>query len=481
MSTVTLNAYSKSYPTITNRIQASVSLTSAPLAIIASIIDSAAGHPQRTWSFPGLNRENYDFQLNEIDASGNVVNNLALFSVTPGELEGQTVRQEEQPMVGLTPGFVSGQNSFTFDGSETSPGSGIFKPDYRDWVIRPSELTGRGILVLGLDYSWDKVLGKFKLLLTGDIFQENNYYNIYFEPKLNSAGYSVSSVNDFQFKVIDSSTTLLAGDFGKKVIIEPSSGYIEIKLPLISTVPQGRSMMVENSGSASCAKFLTQGSDTLNFPGGLLMILQHESFYIYKYSRPGVGDEYRVSNIDGNFKRVGESVSDDNLSYGVYNKKLLDGRDGNLLSEDARIYNQFVLNLPLLQVCNYDDWTTGNNKYMYSLANSSNPANFGKFKFPDRRGIYERNNYFGRAGDYISDDVKPHKHKNGIADNNAKGRAFIYGWTSDGLPGVSENPIQTENNLLQIQGFTATDSLGDNITGAETCPKSYLINKYVLI
>jgi hypothetical protein len=480
MPTVTLNAYSKSFPSITNRIRASIALTSSPSAIIASIIDTTVGHPQRVWSFPGLNRNNYDFSLDEIDSSGNPINNLALFSVTPGQLNGQIVRYEEQPQVDVTPGFVSGTNTFTFDGTETFPGSGILKPDYLGWDITPSELTGRGILVDGTDYSWNKVTGVFNLLLPGDVFQSNNFYNIYFEPQLNPAGFSVSTINDFQFTFVNSTSNLSTSDFGKKVIVEPGSGYIELTLPLLSTVPEGRYMMVENSGSASCAKFLTLGSDIINFAPGLLMALSGESFYIYKYTRIGVGDEYRVCNADGNFKRVGESVSDDNIS-GLINKKLLDGRDGLLSSEDERLYQQFVLNLPLNQVCNYDDWTIGNNKYLYSFANSANPANANKFKFPDRRDLYERNNKTGKSGDYLDDDVKPHKHKNGVADNNAVGRPFVYGWTTDDMPGSSENPIQTEGNPLQIQGYTATDAGGTNVSGVETRPKSYLINKYVLI
>jgi len=476
MPTVTLNAYSKSFPSITNRIQASIALTSAPLAVLASIIDSTVGHPQRTWSFPGLNRDNYDFSLDEIDGSGNKINNLALFSVTPGQLNGQIIRAEEQPQVDVTPGFTSGLTTFTFDGTETSPGSGIFKPDYRTWDITPSELTGRGILVDGLDYTWDKVLGKFDLLITGDVFAANAYYNIYFEPQLNPAGFSVPTINDFGFSFYDATANLLTSDFGKKVIIEPASSYIELTLPLLSTVAPGRYMMVEHSGGVSCAKFLTQGSDAIKFINGNLFILPNESFYIYTD-----GSDYRVCNTDGNFKTVGELVSDDNVASDVYNKKPLDGSDGIVLSECARLYEQLVLNLPITQVCDYDNWATGNNKYLYSFANSLNPANSGKFKFPDRRSLYERNNNTGKAGDYLDDDVKSHRHKNGIADNNSTGRPFVYGYTTDGMPGASESPIQTEGNPRQIQGYTATDASGTGVTGSETRPKSYLINKYVLI
>ena len=55
--------------------------------MVASIIDTTAGHPTRVYSFSGLPRNNYGFSLDEIDGSGNVVNNLALFDVVPGQVD----------------------------------------------------------------------------------------------------------------------------------------------------------------------------------------------------------------------------------------------------------------------------------------------------------------------------------------------------------------------------------------------------------
>ena len=113
---------------------------------------------------------------------------------------------------------------------------------------------------------------------------------------------------------------------------------------------------------------------------------------------------------------------------------------------------------------------------MFSRANSSNPSFYGFFRVPDRRNLYERNNSSsGKAGDYQDDDVKPHRHKNGVSDNNSPGRPFVYGWTTDEMPGASESPIKTEVNPNQVQGYTATDG------GTETRPKSYLINKYIIL
>ena len=94
-----------------------------------------------------------------------------------------SARNDEQIIVGTTPGFNAGLQAVVFDGTETFIGSGLYKPDYRGWVIVPSELTGRGILALGLDYSWDKDTGTFILLQVGDILETGTYYNIHFEPK----------------------------------------------------------------------------------------------------------------------------------------------------------------------------------------------------------------------------------------------------------------------------------------------------------
>ena len=84
-----------------------------------------------------------------------------------------SVRDDEQIKVGVTPGFVSGANSFTFDGTNG-------RPDYRGLSIVPSELNGRGIIINGLDYSWDAITGKFTLLLAGDKFIDESVYNIHF-------------------------------------------------------------------------------------------------------------------------------------------------------------------------------------------------------------------------------------------------------------------------------------------------------------
>src|SRR5580765_8446263 len=94
----------------------------------------------------------------------------------------------------------------------------------------------------------------------------------------------------------------------------------------------------------------------------------------------------------------------DIISSNVYNKKLLDGSIESI-NKYARLYNEIVLNLPLGQAVAFADWLTGNNKYFYSLDNGS-----GQFHFPDRRGVFEKNNSVSNAGFFESEQVGPHTH-----------------------------------------------------------------------
>jgi len=470
MSTTTvLNAYSKGYPSITNRIKASVYTQSNPTAIVASIIDVTAGHPARTWSFPGLPRQNYGFSLDEINAGGFVVNNLALFAVVPGPVDGLLTRNDEQIKCGLTPGFVPGATSFVFDGTEFPAASGFFKPNYIGWEIVPSELTGRGILVRDLlDYTWDKVTGTFQLTQAGDIFPASMFYNIHFNPVQNPIGGSYPTVKDFLINFIDSSTTLDDTYFGSKLICEPATEYIEVTLPDITTIPSGRPMMVEVGGSSlSCVKIIPYGSNTINFLSGNIYALPSESFWIYRYlSSDLTVDEWRISESSGNFRVVGNSLSSDQVQSGIVNAQLLNGLQGDILLH-ARIYNEFVLNLPVSQVVDYDSWATGTggiNKLFFSLANSANPSFLGKFRFPDRRNFFERNNSSGKAGDYFTDKIKQATY------NVLFNTRYNYG---SGMPfGLTDG----------VGGATATIPLIIGDAGAlETQPKNYLTNKYILL
>lgn len=455
MSTVVLDVYTKAYPSITNRIKASVARQSAPLAIVASIIDTTVGHPERTWSFPGLPRDNYAFSLDEIDSGGFPINNLALFSVVPGTVDGMLVRDDEQIQVDNTVGLAAGAVSFVFDGTGG-------KPNYIGWNITISEMYARGIMQKGdIDFTWNKLTGEFAFIQPGDQFQSGQWYNVHFDPIVNTVGNSYPTLRDFGIELITTDTTLTDVQFGKKIIVEPASNLITLTLPAIASIVEGRPMMLEASESATmfCIK-VVKVDGTIEWLRGNIYMLPGERLSIYVYSRSGT-PEWRVCDVDGNFRNVGQIVSEDNIQADVFNKQLF---DGSIVDADqfARIYNEFVLNLPITQVCNFDDWTTGDNKYLYSLANSTNPTYLNKFRFPDRRGLFERNNSVGKAGDHQAQDT-----------------LFTYKYTTG--TGSGQGAITTG---LGYQGGppAAAQFRYDNLTvGTETRPENYLINKYVLL
>lgn len=456
--TTVLNAYSSAYPLITNRIRASIFAQDNPTALVASIIDTTVGHPIRTYSFPGLPRNNYGFLLEEIDGSDVVVRNLAKFDVVPGEYEGFLIRGDEQIRVDETLGFNAGLSTVTFDGTGG-------KPDYRNWEITPSELTGRGILARGLDYSWDKITGIFTLLTASDVLAADTYYNIHFDPVPNPIGNSYPTIRDFTINEIVTSETINPGFFGSKLLLSPSGTYMEVALPDITTVVEGRPLMVEaaDTGVMYCCKFTT--ASPIKFAKGNLFILPNESFTIYRH-----GTNWRVCEANGNFLRVGQSVSDDSIQAEVFNKVLLNG--GRLsTSQYARLYYDFILSLPLLQTVAYDSWNTAPTKY--TLENSVFPGNIGYFLIADRRNLFERNNSItGKSGDYALESLKSHFHYNGVADDTAQ--LFVYGGVNVDMPGLATKSIQSENTARSFQGITRVTG------GLETAPSHYLINKYIL-
>lgn len=578
---------------------ASIYTQDNPNAIIASIIDTTPGHPERVYDFLGLPRQNYGFRLDEIDGAGLVLANYAKFAVVPGEREGTLCRADEQYQVGTTAGFVAGATSFVFDGA-SSPGTsgstlsvpytgkptassaaftlagvpkpgdyirvdfslnpapgpmndysvettviggwglteiiadlktkidalvdntlaysldgnnglrvrgfdnalltvfttiigglpGETKPDFVGWDIVPSELTGRGILVEGLDYSWDKETATFQLLQPGDILTDGTYWNFKFNCEDSGYTDSYPTIRDFGINRITETTTLDHTYFGKKLICEPVGVYMEVNLPLIDTIPEGREMMVEVGGEGLlCVKFIPAGGAIINYLRGAIYAMAGESFSIYKYIRDGV-HEWRISAADGNFRSCGQTVGDDQLQPDLFNKQALDGTIANVL-QYARVYNEIVLNLPINQLVDFDAWSTGKNKYFFSRANSADIGNAGKFRFPDRRGLFERNNQFGKAGDWLPDQLGNHMHELPFRDGTPGG---VAGWgVSSGRPAINWGLIAAGGGTIrgitsQPARQTSTTTISfykeDGISlvgGTETNPVHYLINRYILL
>jgi len=112
-------------------------------------------------------------------------------------------RNDEQIQVGTTPGLVAGSYFFVFDGSETFVGSGIFKPDYRLTDPVFSFVSGTGILIKGVEYAWDYTEGNFSLIQPGNVFQDNQWYNVHFQPVPGLLPSAVGIVIDYRFFILD--------------------------------------------------------------------------------------------------------------------------------------------------------------------------------------------------------------------------------------------------------------------------------------
>lgn len=106
------------------------------------------------------------------------------------------IRNDEQIKVGETTGLVSGSSFFLFDGT-------LGRPDYRGFNIVITEISGRGILITGVDFSYSSITGRFDLLQNGDVFPEDTYYNVHFEPDNSISVVPPSSIIDISFFILD--------------------------------------------------------------------------------------------------------------------------------------------------------------------------------------------------------------------------------------------------------------------------------------
>lgn len=109
------------------------------------------------------------------------------------------VKNDEQIKVGVTPGLVAGTSFFIFDGTAG-------KPDYRQFELTISELTGRGIMAKGLDYTWNPSTGRFDLLQHNefaDVFILNTYYNVHFNSLGQPDFYEANALINSSFFVRD--------------------------------------------------------------------------------------------------------------------------------------------------------------------------------------------------------------------------------------------------------------------------------------
>lgn len=472
MSTLALDIVTSSYPTISNNIETRIYLQSDPLAIIASL-NYPAPHPQRVWAFPGLDRANYLFRIFEMSGSSILRQLGDDMDVNPSSNGGASQRATEQIEADSTTGFTSGVNTVTFDGTSGAE-------DWRGEEISTLDrMGGIGPMKKGIDYSWNHTTGRLTLLQPGDVFGPHEWFNVDFALKITDGTDSVPAyIPQFSTpKLISANYSVSAGiDMGGLLILDPSGVYLELQLPNLDTVVAGKILSLEMRRASvnKCGKIKTWPGQTIDWLAGArvdLYMCPQETIKLYKFIDATDPDHpvsmWRILDPCGNWLRLGEQVVDDNLAANVFNKLPLIGQDGDILAL-ARFYNDYVTQLGA-QVCNYDDWATGNNKYKFSLANSTNPGDAGKFKIPDRRNIFERITDGTRLpGDWQTSAVGPHTHP----INGGSGGAGVVGIT----PGTNEGISGGGHN----GGAYAVKQTGLNL-GSETYPANIAVRKYLLV
>jgi hypothetical protein len=174
-----------------------------------------------------------------------------------------------------------------------------------------------------------------------------------------------------------------------------------------------------------------------------------------------VADRWRVFKADGNFRTVGRIITTDaDITVQEFNCVPMDGASLST-SDYARLYEDYVQQLPPSQVCNFADWTTGNNKYKYSYASG------GFFRVPDRRDMFLRNTAgTDLPGVYQADNV-------GSFSGNLslpKGNSYT-GAPNNTRLGNGGDPTAENKNIP----FTYTAAI------TETRPKSVIVKQYVLV
>jgi len=452
MATVTLNIFTAAFPLITtNDLKYVVYAASDPGVEVASQTFSPV-HPARTVSFPGLNRINYIWKLLEMNGI-TVVAERASFNVVPDNSEFR-YKSPIEIQTDLTPGIVNGATSFVFDGT-----GGTY--DWRGWNIF-TERVGMDTMQRDVEYSWDSVTGTFTLLLSGDSFQPTEKFNFEFELLIQTSS-GVPPAELFSgVMIVTGTTTLVAGDAGKKIIIKGASPYFVITLPDISVTPASVPFYFESGvGSHVCVRIATAGSDVIDWMKGSRTDLKiGPCEYLTLYKNTDGGAKWRVHDYEGNFLKVGRIITTDADIADEYNAVEMDGSSLSI-NNYARLYEDFVQQLPPSQVVNFGDWATGDNKYKFSYASG------GLFKVPDRRNLFDRNSDGSvLPGVYSADKVGP---ISGATATINKGNSYT------GPP----------NNNIFGNGAASPESkdipIAISTGNTETVPKHYVTRKFILV
>jgi hypothetical protein len=465
MSTIFANLSTTAIST-SNNVKVALYKESDPLAEVTSqtFANIAGVVPERQWSFPGLDRTNYICKVLEVDGSSNILQQYNRFEFVPNENETEwkdpiLIQIGATAIPGGSGAFPAGVNTVTV-------------PGWVGWDIE-AERIGAGTMKKGIDYTWNITTGVWALLAVGDVFVDGEYFFVTFAPRVNIGGgvNNASGALFSQRKLVTNSVTLTASDIGKKILVQGAVSYLEITLPDIATVTENKITFFEfGRGTLKCARIKTATGQIIDWLQGTRASLYgcpNETLELYKVVNLDASQVWRVNNSDGNFKSVGQHVNEMITSGGVFNKVLLDGTA--ISSTDyARLYNDYVLRIPSSSVCDYADWTTGNNKYKYSFKDSGT----GLFHVPDLRDKYERMvSASNLAASYLANTVGPHYHISGIYQDSSD--------YADGS--ASPNNIGINVTATPVVTSAPTNSSGSLLGGAESRPETVVVNRYVLV
>lgn len=494
MATVNLGIGTNPFPNITDDIQIALYDALDPAAVVTAQ-QNTAPHPQRAWNFPGLPVANYIFRIFQMVASTSVVRQQlgGDMEVVPGAQTQVTYWEDEQITADTTMGFSSGVNTVVFDGTGG-------KEDWRGRDIATLvRMGGEGVMKKGVEYSWNINTGTLLLLVAGDVFNPSEWFNVTFGLLVNTVTASAPTILPpfLTPKIITANYTVNAGtDFGGNLIIRPAGTYLEITMPALSAVPANKLLTLEfdpppaigGNPVQQCAKIIFQAGEVmawlLSYRNNLY-ICNQERISFYKFIDP-LGPQWRPFNPFGNWLTLGDEVINQNATVNMFNRVLMDGGTLNGTSANgldtqqfARFYNDFVLNLPGAEVCNYDSWATGSNIYLYSLANSANPANAGRFRIPNKLNTFERMTDGTRVpGNLQLGQNLQHFHNNGVADDTAGAHPYslsVYGTTVADMPGNSTGQPDIVGSATTRQGITSVSG------GTENRPANIAVRKYLLV
>lgn len=401
----------------TNRTRVNIYKESDPLVVEFSQFTDPVGGvvPETTWTFVGLiPGENYFYRWIEVNGSEILIQQFASQHFTVPSVGTMELRAPEDIIVGVTAGLTHAATTYT-------------NSDWIGWEAIPERI-GYGTLDKDDQYGYDITTGELSLHTIGDQFNDTERFHITFLPKVTAASNNIIVRDPWSGNlIITTETTLTATDVNKNVIIKGEDGYLKITLPDIFTVPENRLIYFDSViGYHKCAEIecAAGNSNLIEWPQSgrnSLYVCQSESFALYREKIDNSTSVWRVKYPDGNYKTVGTHFSSYADADDFVNARELNG-DALSVLDYARLYNDYVLRQNSANLCAYADWSTGNNKYKYSLSNGS------VFRLPDLRGVFTRSISGSRKpGEFEEMALQSFELDAPIAPNGNLAGSLIYG------------------------------------------------------